>query len=422
MERDYQVHSPFVSPRNQLGWLSLAMFLGMTLWFSATAANAQITREFALTAAQTAWLTMAVQAGFVVGTLISALLNLPDVLNARSLFRIGCLVGAAANAALVLAGGAAALVAFRVLTGAALAWVYPPGMKIAASWYDKRRGAALGVLIGALTIGSAFPHLLAAVSASVPWRVLMLTASALAIVASALVKLFVRDGPHLQSSARFDPKAVGRVFVHRPTRLATFGYLGHMWELYAVWTWIAAFASASLRAAGPTPSTSGGSAIAFVTIASGAIGSAAAGSVADRLGKARIALWALISSAICCAIAGFVFQAPMPVLVLFAVIWGVAVVADSAQLSALVAEHSPRDHVGTALTVQLCGGFLLTMASIRLVPVVAQAIGWQWVFLCLVPGPLAGALAVRALIREPKAAAPALVRTARGTGEGSSAA
>jgi MFS family permease len=244
----------------------------------------------------------------------------------------------------------------------------------------------------------------------------------MAIVASALVKLFVRDGPYLQSSARFDPGAVGRVFVHRPTRLATLGYLGHMWELYAVWTWIAAFASASLQAAGPATSAAGGSAVAFVTIASGAIGSAAAGSVADRLGKARIAQWALVSSAICCAVAGFVFQAPVSILVLFAVISRVAVVTDSAQLSALVADHSPRDHVGTALTVQLCGGFLLTMASIRLVPVVAEAIGWQWVFLCLVPGPVAGGLAIRTLTLEPSTAASALVRTPRGAGEGSSAA
>jgi MFS family permease len=401
MRSDYQVHSDEMSPRNQLGWLSLAMFLGMTLWFSATAANGQITREFSLTPVETAWMTMAVQAGFVVGTLVSALLNLPDVLNARRLFQVGCLAGAGANAALTVAGGASSIVALRMLTGAALAWVYPPGMKVAASWFDARRGLALGILIGALTVGSAFPHLLAAASAAIPWRVLMLTASAFAVVGGALVKLFVRDGPYLQSSAPFDPGAVGRVFTHRPTRLATLGYLGHMWELYAVWTWMAAYASASLRlGSGATPASTAGSAIAFTTIASGAIGSAAAGAYADRLGKARVAKWALITSAFCCSVAGFVFGAPVPALAVFVIVWGVAVVADSAQLSALVAEHSPRDHVGTALTVQLCSGFLLTMASIRLVPLVAARTGWQWVFLCLVPGPVAGAVAVGALASE----------------------
>jgi MFS family permease len=171
-----------------------------------------------------------------------------------------------------------------------------------------------------------------------------------------------------------------------------------MWELYAMWTWIAAFAAASFGfAGGATPASAAGSTVAFVTIASGAIGSAAAGWFADRVGKARIAAWAMIVSGICCAIAGFVFHAPPAVLYLFAIVWGVAVVADSAQLSALVAEYSPRDHVGTALTLQTCTGFLLTMASIRLLPVAAQSIGWQWAFICLVPGPIFGVLALRRL-------------------------
>jgi MFS family permease len=374
------------------------MFLGMTLWFSATAANAPIVAEFGLTPAETAWLTMAVQGGFVIGTLVSALLNLPDVLNARRLFTIGCIVGALANAALTVAPGAVGLIALRAVTGAALAWVYPPGMKVAAGWFLHRRGAALGVLIGALTVGSAFPHLLAAVSAYVPWRVLMLLASAFAIAGGGIVKAFVGDGPYVASSARFDPHAVARVFADRGTRLATLGYLGHMWELYAVWTWIAAFASASFGAgSGPTPSSPQGSAVAFVMIASGAAGSAAAGWFADRVGKARVAAGAMIISGACCAAAAFVFRAPPPLVFAFAAVWGVAIVADSAQLSALVAQYSPRDHVGTALTLQTCSGFLLTMASIRLMPVAAQAIGWQWVFACLVPGPALGALALRGL-------------------------
>ena len=390
------------SPAVQLAWLSLAMFLGMTLWFSATAANAPIVAEFHLSSSQTAWLTMAVQGGFVIGTLISALVNLPDIVNPRRLFATGCVVAAAANAALVRADGVLMLIALRIATGAALAWVYPPGMKIAAGWFQERRGAALGVLIGALTIGSAFPHLLASASATIPWRTLMLTASALALLGGASVVTFVADGPYVGSSARFDPAAVGRVFADRGTRLATLGYLGHMWELYAVWTWIAAFASSSFGVGGgATPSSPAGSAVAFVTIGSGAIGSAAAGWFADRIGKARVATWAMMVSGVCCAAAGFLFHAPAPVLYLFAVIWGVAVVADSAQLSALVAQFSPRDHVGTALTLQTSAGFLLTMASIRLLPIAAQAIGWQWVFICLVPGPVFGVLALRGLADAP---------------------
>jgi MFS family permease len=389
------------SPNLQLAWLSLAMFLGMTLWFSATAVNAPIVSEFHLSAGETAWLTMAVQAGFVAGTLVSALLNLPDVMNPRRLFNLGCLVAALANAALVTADGTAQLIALRVATGAALAWVYPPGMKIAAGWFKEQRGAALGVLIGALTVGSAFPHLLAAVSATVPWRVLMLVASALAVLGGGIVLALVDDGPYMSESVRFDPAAVARVFADRGTRLATLGYLGHMWELYALWTWIAAFAAAGFGFLGTAmPSSPAGSAVAFVTIASGAIGSAAAGAFADRIGRARIAAWAMIVSGTCAAIAGFVFHAPAPVLFVFAAVWGGAAVADSAQLSALVAQYSPRDHVGTALTIQTCVGFLLTMVSIRLLPLAAQGIGWQWVFAILAPGPFLGAWALRSLKSE----------------------
>lgn len=390
------------SPRLQLAWLSLAMFLGMTLWFSVTAANAQIVAEFHLTSGETAWLTMAVQGGFVLGTLVSAILNLPDILNPRRLFAAGCVLGAIANAALVCADGVVTLTVLRAATGAALAWVYPPGMKVAAGWFEDGRGAALGILIGALTVGSAFPHLLASASTKVPWRALMLMASALAIVGGLVVVTAVGDGPYVASSARFDPAAAVRVFADRGTRLATLGYLGHMWELYAVWTWMAAFASASLGlGAGATPSSPPGSLLAFVTIASGAIGSAAAGAFADRIGVAQVARWAMIVSGLCCALAGFLFHAPLPLLAVFVVVWGVAVVADSAQLSALVADYSPRDHVGTALTVQTCAGFLLTMASIRLLPVIAQTTGWQWVFLSLAPGPLIGAYALGGLVDAP---------------------
>ena len=386
------------SPRSHLAWLSLAMFFGMTLWFSATAANAPIVAEFQLTPGETAWLTMAVQGGFVVGTLISAVLNLPDILSARRLFNLGCLIGAIANAALAVAPGPRTLIALRMATGAALAWVYPPGMKVAAGWFNDRRGMALGMVIGALTIGSAFPHLLASASATVPWRVLILIASFLAVLGGGLILIFVGDGPYVSRSARLDPGAVVRVFADRPTRLATLGYLGHMWELYALWTWIAVFVSAAAAGGDGAVSVSGlGSVVAFVSIASGAIGSAVAGAYADRIGKARIAAWAMVVSGTCCVAAGLVYRAPLSVVLLFAVVWGVAVIADSAQLSALVAQYSPRDHVGTALTIQTCVGFLLTMVSIRLLPIAAETIGWQWVFLCLAPGPFLGALALRGL-------------------------
>jgi MFS family permease len=382
--------------RRMLLLVAVGQFLGMTLWFSATAAAPAIAADLSITGAGTAWLTMAVQAGFVAGTLVSAVLNLADAINARRLFALGCTAGALANAGIALTSSPLVVIGLRFATGAALALVYPPGLKIAAGWFLERRGTALGIVVGALTIGSAFPHLLAWGAAEVPWRGLLLVSSALAVAGGAVVALGVRDGPHVSASAPFDPHAVGQVLRNRGVRLATFGYLGHMWELYAMWTWIPAFAAASIAAAGGSSARSG-SLVAFVAIASGAIGCVMAGRWADAWGKARIAGSAMVVSAACALGAGLVFAGPMPLLMLLAVLWGFSVVADSAQFSALVSEFSPRTQVGTALTLQICAGFLLTMVSMRLIPVLANATGWRWVFLLLVPGPVLGALAMRRL-------------------------
>jgi len=373
-----------------LALVGIGQFLGMTLWFSASAAAPAIAGEFSITGSGIAWLSMAVQAGFVAGTLVSALLNLADVLNARRLFAIGCVAGAAANAMIPAAGSAGTIIALRFMTGFALACVYPPGMKIVAGWFLERRGTALGIMVGALTVGSAFPHLLAWAAAGVPWRALMWTSSLLALAGGGLIATTVGDGPYVSASAPFDAHAIRHVLRDRGVRLATLGYLGHMWELYAMWTWIAAFAAAWLSAVG-TPAARTGSLVAFIAIGAGAVGCAVAGRWADAWGKARVAGGAMIVSGACAALSGFAFgRAPWWLFVL-AVVWGFSVVADSAQFSALVAEYSPRTHVGTALTLQTCAGFLLTMISMRLVPAFAAQFGWRWAFVLLVPGPLAGA-------------------------------
>jgi MFS family permease len=377
-----------------LAMVAVGEVLGMSLWFSATAAAPALAAEFHLDAAARAWLTMAVQAGFVAGTLVTALTNLADAVNARVLFAVGCLVGAACNGAIDTASSAAVVLVLRFCTGAALAWVYPPGMKIAAGWFLERRGTALGIVVGAVGLGSAFPHLLAWLGTGLPWRALIGASSVCAVLAAAIVGLTVRDGPYVSASAPFDRHALRVVLRSRGTRLAMFGYFGHMWELYAMWTWMAAFAAASLaQPAGARV----GSLIAFLTLASGAVGCVIAGRWADDWGKARVAGLAMVASAACATVSPFVFGASAGLLTALALVWGFTAVADSAQFSALVTEHTPRTHVGTALTLQTSAGFLLTMVSMRLVPPITAAAGWRWAFVFLVPGPILGAIAMHRL-------------------------
>ncbi|MGH9384414.1 MAG: MFS transporter [Vicinamibacterales bacterium] len=382
-----------------LAIVCLGEFLGMTLWFSATAITPLLVREYHISTEHSAWLTMAVQAGFVGGTLLSAVANLADLLNPRTLMFIGSIAGAAANAAVLVAPGAAVVIALRFLTGAALALVYPPGMKIAAGWFRHQRGLALGLLIGALTLGKAFPHLLTAISGE-SWRTPMLVVSGLAAIGGLLVLVVARDGPYVTPTSPFDPLAIVRIMRTPGARQATLGYLGHMWELYAMWTWVGVFATASFAAAGLANASAAGSLAAFLAIGSGAAGCGMAGYFADRLGKARVAMWAMLSSATCAALTTVVFAASPVWLFVLVMIWGFAVVADSAQFSALVSEHAPADHIGTALTLQTCLGFLLTMVTIEYLPRLAGAIGWRWASLLLVPGPLLGVLAMRPLTKK----------------------
>jgi len=380
-----------------LALVGLAELLGMTPWFSASAVSSGIVSEYHLTTAQAPWLTMAVQAGFVAGTLVSALLNLADVVNARWVFGAGCIGAAIANALVTVAPSPVEAVAWRFATGTALALVYPPGMKIVAGWFAGQRGAALGVLVGCLTLGKAVPYLLAGMSDG-SWRSIMLLSSWLAAAGGALVVMTVRDGPHVTATATFDPRAALRVFTRRGTRLGVLGYLGHMWELYAMWTWVGVYVTASLATRGHLHADRLGALAAFVAIGAGAMGCVAAGFFADRKGRARVAAWSMMISATCCALTVPAFHAPYAVLLVLVGVWGFSVVADSAQFSAIVAETSDDKYVGTALTVQTCLGFLLTMVSIRLTTAAAAWLGWQWAFLLLLPGPILGVQAMMALM------------------------
>ena len=382
-----------------LALLAAGESLGMTLWFSATAAAPALVAEFHLSAGGAAWLTMAVQGGFVAGTLVTAVFNLPDLVAARRLFALGCILGAIATSAVTHAASAPVAFMLRFCTGAALAWVYPTGMKIVASWFARERGTGLGVLVASLTLGQAFPHLLAAIAPASSWQTRMLVSAGLAVCGGVLVLVAVRDGPHLEAIGRFDPRAAAALFRNARTRLAAFGYLGHMWELYAMWSWAGVFAAASLAAAGRTDVSRASSIAAFLAIATGSIGCLLGGVVADRVGRARVAGSALVLSGTCAVLSAVVFGHGATLLYVLLAGWGLVVVADSAQFSALIADYSPRSHVGTALAVETSCGYLLTMFSIRLMPVVADALTWRWTFLALVPGPLLGAWSMRRLHR-----------------------
>ena len=375
-----------------LGFLALAELFGMTLWFSASAVVPTLQDEWALSQTNAAWLTMSVQIGFVVGTLLNAFVNLPDVVNSRKLFAVAAVLGAASNAAFAMvADGLAVGIPLRIMTGVFLAGVYPPGMKLAATWSRRYRGFAIGLLVGALTIGSASPHLVRSLT-ELPWQQVVLVSSFLSLVGGGIVLFLVPDGPFGATAARFDPKVAIDCLKQRAMLLTNLGYLGHMWELYAMWTWVPVFLVEMLASRANSASLAG--TIAFGVIAVGGVGSIGGGLLADRLGRTAVTSGAMVISGAMALLAAALFDAPLIVLTPVLFIWGITVIADSAQFSAALTELSPKEYVGTVLTLQTAMGFLLTLFSIQLVPLFVDAQGWSLAFGMLALGPAFGVWAM----------------------------
>ncbi len=385
-----------------LGLLSLATLLAMSLWFTASASAPQLQKLWGVDAARAGWLTTAVQLGFVAGTAAAAALNLADLVATRWYFAACALLAAAFNAGLAAAPGFSAALALRFLAGVCLAGVYPPAMKMVATWFRAERGLALGTLIGALCVGKAAPYFFKSLRASGASEV-ALGASGAAVLGALLVAWLYRDGPHPFERRPFSWRLAGAVLRDRPTRLAIGGYLGHMWELYAMWTWVPAFAAAGLaaraQASGLQVPAWLADTLGFLAIAAGGPGCLWAGWMADRIGRERVVNLAMTASGTCCLLSAACFGADPWLVAALAAAWGFFVVADSAQFSALVTEVAPAHAVGTALTLQTCLGFLLTGATIQLVPALAEAAGWRWAFPLLALGPAAGIASIVRLAR-----------------------
>jgi MFS family permease len=391
-----------VSSRRVLFLLSLAELLAMSLWFTGTAVLPQVTAMWHSGLELGAWLTIAVQIGFSLGALAFALFNVSDVYSPISVFVVSAIAAAAANAAFVPAAPYPfAAILLRGITGFFLAGVYPVGMKIIAGWFQRGRGLALGIMIGALTVGSAAPHAVNSIGGIV-WRGVVLVGSLQAVAGALLVALAVRQGPYAMPASRLDLSQVTQIVHNRRLRLANLGYLGHMWELYSMWPWIAVI----LAAAGKWPREQFES-VAALVIAIGLIGCIWAGRASDRIQdgadsarvgqRARVTILAMAASAACCLLASLTFYSPR-LLVFVALIWGIAIIADSAQFSAIISEVSDRSYLGTALTLQTALGFLLTAFAIRATAFIASQYGWRWALASMAAGPMLGIWAMSGLL------------------------
>ena len=396
------------NPFFALALISVCLIGALGTWFSATVILPELTLRAQLGESQQAWLTNAVQLGFVLGAVLIAFFNLSDSMSLTMLIAISCALAALANLLLLWTEIPFGIITLRLMTGAALSGVYPPVVKLIATWFQKGRGIAMGIMIGALTVGSATPHLFRALAAEANWMV-VIWASSLATFSAGLIFLFcISEGPFAFIRTRFDPLQITQVLRNKSLMLVNIGYVGHMWELYAMWAWILTFAHFSQQSFEVFPFGAPES-FSFFIISIGAVGCVVAGHLSDVYGRCYTAAILMLVSGICAFSIGFLVDISPLLFTAVALLWGMTIAADSGQFSTAVTELSEPHLVGTALTFQMALGFGITVITIWLVPIAAQWLGsFQWVFLFLVPGPFIGVVAMLSLRQRPEAVKLAL--------------
>ena len=385
-----------------LTFLALTLVFAMSTWFSASAVIPQLRDAWPLSPNSAAWLTIAVQLGFVAGAIISSLFNISDVIPPRHVIMGGAIGAAGANALLLLANGPQAGVPLRFATGFFLAGVYPPAFKLISTWFRANRGLALGILAAAIVVGNGIPHLINGLG-GLDWRIVISVTSIQALLGGLIAEFIIREGPFPFPTAVFDLRQIGLALTNQGVRLATLGYVGHMWELFAMYAWILVFFLELFSVHGVGTGSSAAYAT-FVIFASGGIGSWLGGILADRWGRTNTTILMMGISATCAILVGLLFQSNLYLTLLVGLIWGITVVGDSAQFSTMVTETADQSYVGTALTIQVASGFAITVVTIWLLPYLQELVSWRWAFAFLVPGPLMGIWAMRRLKSLPEAA------------------
>ena len=386
-----------------LALISICLIGALGTWFSATVILPELTVRAQLGESQQVWLTNAVQLGFVLGAVLIAFFNLSDSMSLTVLISLSCTLAALANLLLLWTDTPFGIITLRLMTGAALSGVYPPVVKLIATWFQKGRGIAMGIIIGALTVGSAMPHLFRAIAAEANWMFVIWASSLTTFLAGLIFLFFMSEGPFAFARTRFDPLQIIQVLRSKPLTLVNIGYVGHMWELYAMWAWILTFARFSEQSFEVFPFGTP-EYFSFFIISVGAIGCVIAGRLSDVYGRCYTTATLMLVSGICAFSIGFVVDISPLLFTAVALLWGMTIVADSGQFSTAVTELSEPHLVGTALTFQMALGFGVTVIAVWLVPIAAQWLGsFRWAFLFLVPGPFIGVIAMLSLRQRPEA-------------------